>query len=245
LVAVRTALAACRSGSPWAGALGPASTSRNCSGSNWRRIVPGRDREYPIADACQSDEGEPLIPNDRQERLGRHHDNQSQRGHGQAAASRSSLTITPVRSSQPEHGWPIVPNSKGFRPVRSCSSTVTDTRICGTMCPVAGTGGADRSSVVTYPLGPVRALRTARRAEGNGASPMSTRANHSYFSPVLAGVATIFLGWASFVCADDVTPPVKADNHRALRRSGRFNSDHWSTLGTTRTQISNASLYRE
>ena len=50
---------------------------------------------------------------------------------------------------------------------------------------------------------------------------MRARANHSYLSPVLRGVATIFLGWVSFVCADDVPVPVKADNQAAVLASMR------------------------
>ena len=50
---------------------------------------------------------------------------------------------------------------------------------------------------------------------------MRAAANHSYFRPVLIGVATIFLGWASFVFAGDVPAPVKADNLAVVLASMR------------------------
>jgi hypothetical protein len=50
---------------------------------------------------------------------------------------------------------------------------------------------------------------------------MSMRVNHSYLRPVFAGVATTFLGSASFVFAAADPAPVKADNPAAVLASMR------------------------
>ena len=50
---------------------------------------------------------------------------------------------------------------------------------------------------------------------------MNLHENPSYVRPVLAGVATLFLGWLSFVFADDVSAPVRADHPAAVLASMR------------------------
>jgi hypothetical protein len=50
---------------------------------------------------------------------------------------------------------------------------------------------------------------------------MSAGANRTYFRPILSGVTTILLGWASFVFADDVSAPAKSDDLAAVLASMR------------------------